>query len=253
MRNVMSRGFFASLAFSAPVFTGLTFAAAPAHAYCLQPQPVRVCTEFFRSENIVTAKILSVRRIPDTPDPNNVEGWFYKIAVDKNYRGGKPPEEIYTGNDETKFTMEVGKSYLLFINKNQQGRAAPDACGNSAELSHADKSVAAVDQILKAAASGGGADIGGRVMLPLPGSQAISDSGAPAIPITVQNYVGRDQTTSSDQQGNFSIHVPAGHYTVVSNSEFWNVVPYALSYMKPTDFELPDGSCADLVFLAQPK
>jgi hypothetical protein len=30
-------------------------------------------------------------------------------------------------------------------------------------------------------------------------------------------------------------------------------VPYALSYMKPTDFELPDGACGDFVFLAQPK
>ena len=46
---------------------------------------------------------------------------------------------------------------------------------------------------------------------------------------------------------------PAGHYTVEGASETWNLAPYALSYMKPADFELPDGSCADLVFLAQPK
>jgi len=248
MRKPMSRGVLAAAAISVSALI-----AGSAQAYCLQPQPVRVCTEFFHSENVVVAKILAVRKIPDTPDPNNVEGWFYKIAVSKSYRGEKlANDEIYTGNDETKFTMEVGKSYLLFINKNQQSRPAPDACGNSSELSQADKSIAAIDQVLKASA-GGGADIAGRVMLPLPGSQAISDSGAPAIPVTVQNYVGRDQTITTDQQGNFSIHVPAGHYTVVGMSEFWNVVPYSLAYMKPTDFELPDGSCADLVFLAQPK
>ncbi len=248
MSSVMSRAICASLALLAWGATG-----GQAHAVCLAPQPARVCTEFFHSENVMVAKILSSRKIPDTPDPNNVEGWFYKIAVDKNYRGGKPPEEIYTGNDETKFTMEVGKSYLLFINKNQQSRPAPDACGNSSEISKANDTVAAIDKILKAAASGGGADIGGRVMLPLPGSQAISDSGAPAIPVTIQNYVGRDQTTSTDQQGRFDAHVPGGHYTVVGASDVWDIVPYALSYMKPIDFELPDGACADLVFLAQPK
>ena len=245
MSSVMSRAICASLAL---------LAAGPAQAVCLAPQPVRVCTEFFRSENVMVAKILSVRKIPDTPDPNNVEGWFYKIAVDKNYRGTKlPNDEIYTGNDETKFTMEVGKSYLLFINKNPQSRPAPDACGNSSEISKANDAVTAIDKIAKAAASGGGGDIGGRVMLPIAGSQAISESGAPGISLTIQNYVGRDQTVTTDQQGRFDAHVPAGHYTVVGASETWDIVPYALSYMKPTDFELPDGSCADLVFLAQPK
>ena len=73
-------------------FGFLLMAAGPAQAICLQPQPVRVCTEFFHSENVVVAKILSVRKIPDTPDPNNVEGWFYKIAVDKSYRGKERAE-----------------------------------------------------------------------------------------------------------------------------------------------------------------
>jgi len=248
MSSMMSRTICASVAC---LFLG---AAGPAKAICLQPQPVRACTEFFHSETVVVAKILSVRRIPDTPDPNNVEGWFYKIAVDKSYRGPKiPNDEIYTGNDETKFTMEVGKSYLLFINKNAQSRPAPDTCGNSAELAKANDTIAAIDKLLKAAGSGGGGDIGGRVMLPIAGSQAMSESGAPGIPVTIQNYVGRDQTVTTDQSGRFDAHVPAGHYTVIGASDKWDVVPYALSYMKPTDFELPDGSCADLVFLAQPK
>jgi hypothetical protein len=58
---------------------------------------------------------------------------------------------------------------------------------------------------------------------------------------------------TTDQDGRFNIHVSAGHYSVVGASDVWNIVPYTLSYMKPTDFELQDGSCADLVFLAQPR
>ncbi len=226
--------------------------AGPAKALCLQPSPVRVCTEYFRSEYVLTAKILSVRKIPDTPDPNNVEGWFYKIQVLKTYRGGKlTNDEIYTGNDETKFAMEVGKNYLLFINDNLQSRPQPDTCGNSAELSKATAATQAIDKILKAA--GAGADIGGRVMLPVAGSQAMSDSGAPGISLAIKNYVGRDRMVTTDQDGRFALHVSAGHYSVVGASDVWNVVPYTLSAMKPTDFELQDGSCADLIFLAQPK
>ena len=226
--------------------------AEPAKALCLQPSPVRVCTEYFRSDYVLTAKILSVRKIPDTPDPNNVEGWFYKVQVQKTYRGGKlTNDEIYTGNDETKFAMEVGKSYLLFINDNLQSRPQPDTCGNSAELSKATAATEAVNKILKAA--GAGADISGRVMLPVAGSQAMSESGAPGIGLAVKNYVGRDQMMTTDQDGRFNIHVSAGHYSVVGASDMWNIVPYTLSYMKPTDFELQDGSCADLVFLAQPR
>jgi hypothetical protein len=233
----------------------LALAAGRAGALCLQPQPVRVCTEFFHSEDVLVAKILSKRQIPNTPDPNNVEGWFYKVQVTKTYRGdGKLANgEIYTGNDETKFEMEVGKSYLLFLNKNQQSRPAPDTCGNSSEMSKAGDAVTALDKILEAAKSGGGGDIGGRVMLPVAGSQAMSDSGAPGIPVVVKNYVGRDQTVTTDDNGRFNLHVPAGHFSVAGESDKWDIVPYALSYMKPTDFELPDGGCADLVFLAEPK
>jgi hypothetical protein len=245
MRKSLSRGIYACLA----VALG---AAGPAKALCLQPSPVRVCTEFFRSEYVVTAKILSSRKIPDTPDPNNVEGWFYKVQVERTYRGGKlPSDEIYTGNDETKFAMDVGKSYLLFINANLQSRLQPDTCGNSAELSKAKAATDAVEAILKAAGKGG--DIAGRVMLPVGGSQAMSEAGAPGIQLVVKNYVGRDQPTTTDKDGNFKIHVGAGHYSVVGASDVWNVVPYSLAYMKPTDFDLQDGGCADLMFLAQPK
>jgi hypothetical protein len=229
-------------------------AAGPAGALCLQPQPVRVCTEYFHSQSVVLAKVLSKRQIPDTPDPNNVEGWFYKIEVAKTFKGMLPPgSEIYTGNDETKFPMDVGKNYLLFINKNQQGRLAPDRCGNSAELSQASGAAAALDEIAKAAQSGGGGEIGGRVMLPVAGSQAMSDAGAPGIALTIDNYVGRPVDVMTDDDGRFNSHVPAGHYSVVGKSDKWDLVPYALSYMKPTDFEIPDGACADLMFLAEPK
>lgn len=225
-----------------------------AHALCLQPQPVRVCTEYFHTGSIVLARIQSRRQIPDTPDPNNVEGWFYKIEVAKSFKGQKPPsDEIYTGNDETKFPMEVGRTYLLFLNKNDQGRWAPDTCGNSAELSKANGALAELDAIAKAATSGAGGEIGGRVMLPIAGSQAMSESGAPGIPLTIQNYVGRPIDVVTDKEGRFNVPVQAGHYSVVGKSETWDIVPYALSYMKPTDFEIPDGACADLMLMAQPK
>ncbi|HLG87256.1 MAG TPA: hypothetical protein VKZ79_08670 [Alphaproteobacteria bacterium] len=228
-------------------------ASGPAAAICLEPSPVHVCTEYFRSDDVVQGKVLSQRKFPDTPDPNNIEGWFYKFAIDKTYRGdAKGTIEIYTGNDETHFPLEVGHSYLLFVNRNQQGRIAPDACGNSVELSKADSVLKAIQTIQKGDKSAAGGDIWGRVNLPVAGSQAMSDSGMPGVPLTAHSYVGRDETADTDDTGRFHIHVPAGHYTVTGVSDKWEIVPYSLSYMKG-DFELADGGCADLQFLAQPK
>src|ERR1700743_3423280 len=99
-RNEMSKSILNG-AFAGALLAMTVALAGPAQALCLQPSPVRVCTEFFRSQYVFSAKILSVRKTPDTPDPNNVEGWFYKIQVLKTYRGDKPAhDEIYTGNDE---------------------------------------------------------------------------------------------------------------------------------------------------------
>jgi len=228
--------------------------AGAARAVCLEPSPVRVCTEYFRSEAVIQGKILSQRKFPDTPDPNNIEGWFYKFAIDKAYRGSlKGTIEIYTGNDETHFPMDVGHSYLLFVNRNAQDRIAPDSCGNSTDLAKADAVQKAIDEIAKADRNAGGGDIGGRVNLPVAGSQAMSDSGAPSIPLTAHSYVGRDYTATTDGEGRFHMHVPAGHYSLSGQSEKWDIVPYSLAYMKPGDFEIVDGGCADLQLLAQPK
>ena len=202
MSRMMSRGFFTA--------SFLVLAAGQAQAVCMQPQPVRVCTEFFHSgerdrrQNPVGPQKSPIRPIRTMSRAGSIRSPSTNPIAGRNWRR----DEIYTGNDETKFTMEVGKSYLLFINKNQQARAAPDNCGNSSELSKADTSIKAIDAILKAAASGGGADIGGRVMLPLAGSQAISDAGAPGVGLKVENYVGRDQTVSTDQQGHFDNPCP---------------------------------------------
>ncbi len=119
-----------------PRFFGLAlplFMAGQAGAVCLQPHPVRVCTEFFHSENVLVARVVAKRQIPVTPEPDNIEGWYYKLKTIQTYRGGPlPKDEVYTGNDESLFPMKVGEVYLLFINKNLEGRPVPDACGNSA-------------------------------------------------------------------------------------------------------------------------
>lgn len=237
----------------ASAFGATLLLAAEADAICLEPSPVRVCTEFYRSDAVIVGKVLSERKFPDTPDPNNIEGWIYKFQIDKTY-WGKPQGtiELYTGNDETHFPMEVGRSYLLFVSKNAQGRVAPDTCGNSAELSKADAALKAIDKILAGDKSSAGASIGGRVNLPVAGSQAMSDAVVPGVAITAHGF-GRDFTVKTDKEGRFDIHVPPGSYSVTGESEGWNLVPYALSYMKADNFAVRDGSCADFQFLAEPK
>src|SRR5262249_20719751 len=152
-------------------------------AICLEPSPMRVCTEFFRTDSVIQGKVLSERRFPDTPDVNNVEGWFYKFQIEKTYRGNaKGTIDIYTGNDETHFPMQAGHSYVLFVKANQQGRTAPDVCGNSADLAKGGDVVKQIEAVLDAEKKSAGGDIAGKVSLPLAGTQAKSDAGAPGTP-----------------------------------------------------------------------
>jgi len=222
-----------------------------AHALCLQPSPVRVCTEFYRSENVVVARVASKRQIPVTPDPANIEGWYYKLQTVKSYRGPRlPNDEVYTGNDDSMFPMEVGQIYLLFINKNLEGRPVPDACGNSAGADKAGNAVTAIETIEKAVRTKGGGDIGGQVFRAIPRTEAISDTGVANVTLTVRDSGGKTQTAQTDEQGRFDIHVAAGQYSVTGAdpSDKFQVAPFPLGYMSPAGFDIADGGCADLVF-----
>ena len=250
-----------------------------AHADCAEPHPPRVCAEFFHSDSVMLARIMSERQVPNTPDPRNVEGWFYKVQVIKTFRGGKlPNDEVWTDNDQTKFPLEVGKTYLLFIRPNQDLRPTPDVCGNSAEMSKAKESISEIDKLIEAAQNNAGADIWGHVMLALPNSQAMSKAGEPGMMMAARSDAAKDEAAKddtakddtaktdaaksgndgyiglSDVTGLFHMHVPAGRYTVTGASDDFDVMPYALAYMMPKNIELTnDGSCADLMFLAEPK
>ena len=127
--------------------TALLVAASPANAFCMiidrtypkegwttgEPRRMTVADEYRMSNYVLTGKVIGLRRV------GAHDGFFdatnYRVALVTPYKG-KPPKTltIYSSNTTARFDMDVGKTYLLFVNRTW-GRYDIDNCGWSDELS----------------------------------------------------------------------------------------------------------------------
>ena len=235
---------------------------APAKAECAQPHPMRVCTEYSNSELVFTGKVVSVKQWPQPADPNNVEGWFYKVEVGRTYRGSPGNTvELWWGNDPDGFPVKVGETYLLFARKGDDGRLAPNNCGNSGELAHSRDNSRDLDKLVGDMLAGAPATIGGRVVMTDAGSRALTDRYAFGVFVSAHNAEGEVFTRATSVDGWFYIPVPPGTYSLDGKSEneamgrgdIWNIVPYPLSLSNPKKVTVGPSGCADVEFLAEPK
>jgi len=214
--------------------------------FCLQPDPPRVCTEFFKSDLVFLGTVVDVHDLPEGLN-NSDPGWLYDLRVTKMYRGPQRAQlQVFTENNSARLPLEFGRSYLLFAN---QGTGVPEifGCGNSAEVGSASSAITEIRKTMKATRSPVGGDIGG--ILESYGDGTYNLGG---IVVSAENSKGKyHATTSSD--GSFHIHAPAGTYRVKADSPSLEIFPYGLSYESPGYLKLENGGCADLVFEARPK
>jgi hypothetical protein len=203
-----------------------------------------VCTEFFRSEVVLTGTVVSVREWPTAGA--NREGWFYRVRVTRSYRGAaRRFVEVFTGDDSARLPLVNGHSYLLFARK-YEGRLTIDNCGNSVELSEAVESIHQIETVLENMKSASGGDIGGRILVG-PG-----DARPAGIKVTAKRG-NKKYTDITDETGSFRIHVPPGRYTVWPETSEWTVTPHDLSYDNEDHVVVARGGCAELQFMATPK
>jgi hypothetical protein len=214
-------------------------------AVCLAPQP-RVCAEFFRSDRVFVGKVTAVKEVPDAGD--TIGGWTYRLAVTKMYRGpGSKFIDVFTENSSGRYPLEIGHTYLLFASSHQ-GRLWIGSCGNSAEITSADEKIRQIEKVIKDMKSVPGGNIRGRVVEAPPAA----DKGIEGIPV-VAHAKGKQYSAVTDQEGWFHIEVPAGTYSITSQSSKWDVAEYDLSYDRADKFVIYRGGCAELQFLATPK
>jgi len=126
----------------------LLLSAVPADAVCPVPQ-LRANGEFFKRDVVFTGTVISVRY-----DERDVGGWFYRLRVQKVFRGPVRAEfTVFTENSSGRFPLENGQSYLLFASRDH-GRLEIDNCTNSSPLAKATESIQMIENIARGHLSG---------------------------------------------------------------------------------------------------
>lgn len=215
-------------------------------SFCQQPNPPRVCAEFFVADAVLTGKVISVRYLPQGL-PGHDPGWLYGLKVLRMYRGpAQAVVKVYTENNSARLPLEKNRTYLLFAYRADRILEIY-GCGNSSGLSRAGAALKQIDEVLKHEESHSGGNIGGRVEL---AEGKVADMAG--IRVTAQGGSGIYHALT-DSSGQFAVQVPAGTYSLRAESSAWNVSPYDLSFNRPDNVVIHDGGCAELQFLATPK
>lgn len=105
--------------------------------------------ELKASEMVVTAIVVSGRDESSSEDPQGVEDTIYTVRVLEVFKG-KPDRlvRITSENTSSRFPMDIGKKYLLFITRDGQTRFI-DACGRSGSVAERAAEIQALKKVGK--------------------------------------------------------------------------------------------------------
>jgi len=229
---------------SCPLFAlaSLLFAG-PAMAVCNVPQPRLVCAEYFSSQVVVEATLVTTRTVPDKDNQEAALGYFYKMRTNKLLRGDIAAQfQIYEGNDSGRSTFEwkPGRKYLLFLFYAADSKSwAVDGCGNSGPLAQA-KPVLAQIEAIQAHHDGGGV---------IHGVVRGTPSELQGLRIVARGANGR-YTATPNAEGEFQIKVPPGQYTIHPRRSGLSFHTADFSYENPRNVRIEPGGCAQVQFEA---
>lgn len=116
------------------VVLGLSLCYHSAMAICLDGRHPTVNDEFGESAFVGVGVVTGHKEFSSPDDPEGVEKTLYDFKVSRRFKGGmRSAIRIQSDNTSSRFPMEVGKSYLVFL-RTADKELFVDACGNSGEL-----------------------------------------------------------------------------------------------------------------------
>lgn len=227
-----------------PVVAIIALVCLPVPAFGICSVTPRVCTEFFRSNAVFTGKVISERDWwpgEKDLDPRT----YYTLQVEEVFRGPQRQMEVYTERNSGGMGLGMGHEYLLFAHYGAGGLQI--GCGgNSAELKDAARTIEELKRLQHKIKTAHGGDIYGWAR----DSDSDSVGGVPNLQITISGS-RRTYTVLTDRKGRFQVHVPAGRYVAKIRSPGWKSDEDAYTYDIPQGFEVANGGCADVTFLAE--
>lgn len=126
-------------------------------AVCTDQRQAKIKDELVNSQAVVSAHVIySLDLREDANDTAGITATLYTAKVTETYKGNPPGLfRVRSENTSSRFPMEVGKSYLLFMNLDTAHRPRDyvvDQCGNSGQV---EERQAAITQIMQLKADGG--------------------------------------------------------------------------------------------------
>jgi hypothetical protein len=124
------------------------------YAYCDGGYPnISVAEELKKSEFVIIGSTSSRKILVDPiENPQGYEAEIFQVKVER-VLSGKPKEyvtkeylTIYNYNASSRFPMELGKKYLLFVSEGADGYWV-NSCGNSNEIEQSQNTVELIKKI----------------------------------------------------------------------------------------------------------
>jgi len=111
--------------------------ALPSQAACVDGRALTVAQEAQSAEAVLIGRVSAeVVLAEDAADPQGITAIRYTVAIQETLRGTATGSiQLRSENTSSRFPMQVGKSYLLFVSASSDGTKLVDSCGNSGLLS----------------------------------------------------------------------------------------------------------------------
>jgi hypothetical protein len=218
-------------------FAAIALLFAPqASTHCTAP-PRLICAEYSQSTLVVEATLIQTRHVV----PEHKDDFFiYTLQTIRTLRGTEVPSlqiTEFNGTGRASFVWKRGRSYLLFLKPVGDGTWWLEGCGYSGPLNEA----ASTLMVIATLKTRTGGLINGTV---ISAHDWISNAG-----ITIQIHGdSRDYTTTTDRDGNFSIHVTPGHYQVHAIEPGSTFQTDSYSNEDPNNITIELGGCAQITF-----
>ncbi len=208
-----------------------------APAFCLAPH-LQVSDEFYTSTRVLSGNVEQQRLIRDPEDPDSSVATVYTVRIDHVYRGARNLRriKIYSENTTARFSLDLHRRYLLFLNHSQEGWYV-DNCGNSDDYNKSAKVLKVLRQLPLTPSF-----IYGELI-----PYAPAPNVCPPMQLSVQSatFTG---TTSLQPDCTFHLDTPPGTYSARLLWQEKAQPLYDLPYKNVFCFIVPEGGSAGIAF-----
>ncbi len=232
----------------------------PSLAICTYPDP-RIRTLFTRADTVFIGTVVSrrgldesgkeVKNDADLKPLGEASEVYFRCKTVQVFKGSKNKFiEVCEDNDSGRMGLMVGQTYLILIEKNENGKLK-GGCGDDFNSANKDykRKISEVNEVIKNIKKGEAGDILGFVRVE---ENMNGGPGLAGIHFLVTGS-GISKEVTSDKDGWFHVRVPQGHYKIEGEDSRWNIEACPDTSDSPDDVDVRTAGGGEVDFLAERK